>query len=367
MAEYTQTYWNELIDKYRKGTILDEERFQLEKQALDDPFLFDALEGFSLYENVSEESKKRITTSKIFTLPRIAVAASIIFLMAVMFNLNKNSQKASDNSIAMVLEEDEKVIPNIENNERDLSSDLTTTSTTNESVEPIENPSNDIRPKTVVKKNVEKKRKRSKADETEKIAPSVAEATQDYVKIDIPATEEDISESLNEITNKKDGEIVSAQDETVINTESMEQGRKEAVDLVNVLSFESVVQQQEQQQKLETERVTSELNIKKEQSDRRKRKAKTTLFYEAVPVIGKKIFDDYARERIDKRGLRQEKPQEVTIEFTINKNGSLTNFHHIFSGCPECGSFAISILQNSGEWKTVPSGFSGKARYTFIF
>ena len=90
-------------------------------------------------------------------------------------------------------------------------------------------------------------------------------------------------------------------------------------------------------------------------------------YYEAVPVIGKEIFDDYARQRIDDKGLRQPSPQKVVIEFTIDKKGGISNFKHIFSGCSECGAFAIAILQNSGEWKTVPPGFSGKARYTFTF
>ena len=110
-----------------------------------------------------------------------------------------------------------------------------------------------------------------------------------------------------------------------------------------------------------------EATVEKKEALTGLKRAKAKSYYEAEPVIGKKIFDDFAKESIDKRGLRQSKPQEVTIEFSIDKNGNLSDFHHIFTGCPECGAYAISLLQNSGVWKTIPPGFAGRARYTFNF
>jgi hypothetical protein len=145
--------------------------------------------------------------------------------------------------------------------------------------------------------------------------------------------------------------------------ETLDQDIIGAVDIVKVSNFEN----RAGQQKIEQIPIALESIAGVESSRISNDMEGNSVILEVAPVIGKKIFDDYAKELINERGLRQEKPQEVTIEFTIDKNGNLTDFHHIFTGCSECGSFAISILQNSGVWKTVPPGFVGKAKYTFIF
>jgi len=355
MAEYSQTYWNELIDQYRNGTISDQNRFQLEKQALDDPFLFDALEGFSLYDDEAKEENKNKTLTKIFTLPRIAAAASIVLLVAFMFNLkmNSGSQIESDNTIAMVLEEDEKAEISEERKSTSINSMVSSASETETSSEPeqiltdrdnktdnfgkaVANETKMDRPATVI------------APSNSKPAKDIVEANKEKVE-EVPAVDMDIV-ALDE-----------ADDE--IEKLSINQDKEEVVDVSNEVSVESEAKSQEPQLMVP---VASGSNVKREEVSRMK-KAQIKTYFEAVPVIGKEIFDDYAKERIDKRGLRQEKPQEVTIEFTIDKNGNLTDFHHIFTGCPECGPFAIAILTNSGEWKTVPPGYAGKARYTFVF
>ena len=50
---------NQLLDKYTNGEITSAERHLLEKEALDDQFLFDAIEGFS---KALEEKTKRSST-----------------------------------------------------------------------------------------------------------------------------------------------------------------------------------------------------------------------------------------------------------------------------------------------------------------
>ena len=369
MAEYTQTYWNELMDKYRNGTISENDRFQLEKQALDDPFLFDALEGFTLYEGEQKEEKEERKATKIFTLPRIAMAASVLFLVAVMFNLNSNksAQLESDKSIAMVLDGDEdevntEVMPEI-NNEAEVEADEAVISTTEEDVE-VESslPSKDVKPIAAAaqengidnKSNIEQKES----------SPIASKATQDYAKVKNEGNDraENENKESADLIDEKLGEIVSVTSEPALEEESISQVPKESVEIVGAANFENT----RQKDKIEIVIADSDLDMVKSESVKKKR-AKVSSFYKAVPVIGKEIFDDFAKESIDKRGLRQEKPQEVTIEFTIDKNGNLTDFHHIFTGCPECGPYAISLLQKSGEWKTVPPGFFGKARYTFIF
>lgn len=353
MAEYSQTYWNELIDQYRNGTISKRDRFQLEKQALDDPFLFDALEGFSLYDDGVNENSEDKTSVKIFTLPRIAIAASIVLLVGFLFNMNFNSnpQMEGDSTIAMVLEEDEQA------DEAEKKQGSGINSMVSNSAEPeVSNAPEQILP---VKEDPPNRDSNTGGDD---------------IKKDSPGNED------KQKNSRPSKEVVETNEQEAINDDEISDNIIVEVDLpegnVDELTVGQTIEEVADAGNIDTEAkdedaqmivpVESKSDVKNE-VESKKRKVKTNSYFEAVPVIGKEIFDDYAKERIDKRGLRQAKPQEVTIEFTIDKNGNLSNFHHIFTGCPECGPFAISILQNSGEWKTVPPGFSGKARYTFVF
>jgi len=108
----TDLYWSQLLEKLRRGVITDLERFELEKHALDDPFLFDAIEGYTLYDDaqndVGDQGSK--ATGRLFTLPRMAAAASVIFLVSMIWLMkgDQHDQLESDQSIAMVLDQDDK-------------------------------------------------------------------------------------------------------------------------------------------------------------------------------------------------------------------------------------------------------------------
>jgi hypothetical protein len=369
MTEFSQTYWNDQLDKYKQGIISEEERYQLEKQALDDPFLFDAIEGFSLYQKVEKTERKSTT---IFTLPRMAFAASLVLLVAIIFNLksNLNTKIEDDQTFAMVLDHGE-VTPDtqrdilaVEESLQDDESASTATTQTSESTQ--EEFLESVKPRKANNNSIDN---------------SIDESFS-KTKVESPISPSTRKDELPDPTVIVDADIVIA-------TKNADELRKEE------LSIEELVIEKEEPPldgvsvvndggDVEEVVITTALNDLKEkpehamnivdsQSNKRMggigilEEVKPLDFYDAVPIIGKEIFDDYAKGQIDERGLRQEKPQEVTIEFTIDKNGRLTNFHHIFTGCPECGSYAITILQNSGEWKTVPPGISGKARYTFIF
>lgn len=346
MTEFSQTYWNELIEKFRDGSISEKERYLLEKQALDDPFLFDALEGFSLYQ----ESEKKESSNKIFTLPRLAIAASLFIMVAVMFNLKSilNNQSQEDQSVAMVLEKDNMEPPRMVEEEAEVITKSDQASNISKNEQLNNNSIKSSQPVESVLGNRINKKTESMTETIEtinEIAPRQKSDTKEIVVADSDMEDKPIAQ-------KDDAPIVLESEEHEA-TVAVVQNAKGGNESPNANKFEGSPQK--------TEAVLFDSNLIK------KKKTNASSFYEAVPVIGKKIFDDYAKQRIDERGLRQEKPQKVTIEFNIDKNGNLTDFHHIFTGCSECGPFAISLLQTSGEWKTVPPGFAGKARYTFTF
>jgi len=358
MTEFSQTYWNELLEKYRNGTISDEDRFRLEKQALDDPFLFDALEGFSLYQEAPESKRK---TTGIFTFARIGIAASLVLLVAVIFNLktNLNPTLEEDQSIAMVLGEEDAAAPNVaevvvdsgsQKNKRVISSDTPP--------KPVSKVASQPEKDVTISTNISKRDDAKKA-ETEPSQPSKIEVGNLVVGVD-PDVEQNLDQNEGEMEEEQ---MISEEEDVLLDEVVVVKNGDTSVDIVNATNFKDFAKEKESE--MVPIGVLSEKNG--DSLGNISRKKMSFKIYEAVPVIGKEIFDDYAKQRIDERGLRQEQPQKVTIEFKIDKNGNLTDFHHIFSGCPECGPFAISLLTKSGEWKTVPPGFTGKARYTFIF
>jgi len=86
-----QTKKQVLLKKYIEKNISELERHELEKLALDDDFLFEAMEGYAHFHNAKEVKPiidvKR-STGKIFTLNKIlAVAASLILLFGAIFLL----------------------------------------------------------------------------------------------------------------------------------------------------------------------------------------------------------------------------------------------------------------------------------------
>ena len=96
----------ELLQQYRSGTISDSDRHILERAALDDPFLFDAMEGYAIYG--SNDDQKALTElavtknkekSKVRWLNNrlLGVAASLIALIAITFvvknQLSSNSSQ----------------------------------------------------------------------------------------------------------------------------------------------------------------------------------------------------------------------------------------------------------------------------------
>ena len=364
MTEYSQIYWNKLIEQYREGVISDQDRYQLEKQALDDPFLFDALEGFTLYDNSEKEIKPEKNRSKIFTLPRIAAAASIIFLVTTMIILKNqsDSQLESDNTIAMVIEDDaQEVNSNVEKKLEVSTSHNSPTATPN--VKESEKVNSDS-PSNLSVGQPTPNGNTGANDRIETDEFTFSDEVITKSKIENGDNEKELVEEIQfDKDETVEGGTETEDSDVMAEAPISKRQSKEIVESGNATKLEAIDVNDE----IEIIAVTSDLNLLEEEIRSKKKSSPNLLYYEAVPVIGKEIFDDYAKERIDERGLRQEKPQKVTIEFTIDANGNLTDFHHIFNGCSECGSYAISILTNSGVWKTVPPGFSGKARYTFIF
>lgn len=102
-------HWSDLLDRYKSGNISDADRYILERAALDDPFLFDALEGYSTIGRSTAEKQG----AKIFSLRNIAVAVSMVGLIAVIGYL----RTTSSDSALIVSEDTATETPEIPNSE----------------------------------------------------------------------------------------------------------------------------------------------------------------------------------------------------------------------------------------------------------
>lgn len=101
----------ELLRQYRSGTISDTDRHMLERAALDDPFLFEAMEGYAIYGSNADEAAlteltapKKKEKSKVRWLNNriLGVAASLLALVAITFVVkNQLSSEASEATIVI--------------------------------------------------------------------------------------------------------------------------------------------------------------------------------------------------------------------------------------------------------------------------
>jgi hypothetical protein len=111
----TEAYKRELLRKLVEGTINPSEYRQLELTAMDDPFLFEALEGFALnkgndftksmaniHQNVDQylNKKKRNKPAKLYI--AAAVVAGIVFTSIIVLNISKKENSISSKETVAV-------------------------------------------------------------------------------------------------------------------------------------------------------------------------------------------------------------------------------------------------------------------------
>ena len=356
MIVKSEKYWADLLEQYKLGSISKKDRFELEKRALDDPFLFDALEGFSFASQSAIPPQNKRT--RLLTLPRMAAAASLIFLVAMMFLLKNDStpDTSSDQSIAMVLDtkpeesqttdEGEKTPAEVNNTEEMVSPISSTSSKTTKNAEA----KSKLTESTTDQKSDDIK-KSEKEIIPEKSNTSPTQIGKSNVDIPIPTSEENENEEAIESDDKI---TASAKEEVHI--------PNNAKKLDSNISGSQLELENKASQVADNNSIPSLPKAK-----RSKKEEPISTFYKVEPAIGKKDFDEFVKESIDNRGLRQDSLHEVTVEFNIDKDGVLSNFLHIYNGCSECGGYAIYLLSSSGLWKTVPEGQAGRARYTLEF
>lgn len=103
------------IRKYLAGELDAHAMHQLEREALDDPFLMDAIEGYDLQhtdqqaqlDELQSKLQQRVNKGKVHRMPyrfTIAAAASVLVILSVAYLLWPRGRQAPENKTALVLE-----------------------------------------------------------------------------------------------------------------------------------------------------------------------------------------------------------------------------------------------------------------------
>jgi TonB family protein len=189
-----RNYTAEDIEKYHKGLLSAREMNELEKAALDDPFLADALEGYGLTSvnvagDLSELEKKlqeRISGAKIVSMvaPRNSfkwwkVAAAVVIIGGLGFFTFRLSTNNSNNKVAKLEDKkksnDQAVTPIIDSNKR-ATPETTSIANSNKRPETVTTAVSQKKTSTTLKRNVDTTNK----DLAASVADTDASATSNF-------------------------------------------------------------------------------------------------------------------------------------------------------------------------------------------
>lgn len=301
---------NQLLDKYSNGEITPAERHMLEKEALDDHFLFDAIEGFSksLENKALKVKSKKLWIDKL--LPYAAVAALTIGMVAVYMMQGDYEDKVSD--IAMALPQATTVAPPIPDNNAEVQNE-------NESMSGVQQPV-----KTESAQNKEPKTKYI-AKGKDKLLPK-----------------------------KKEEKILADVSESRRSDKSSSQENEASKMAVQKPLFDQAkVAQPSPPPAGPTQNMG--LSAGADSSYKSKNENNVTA---AFPAMGTEAFNNFIKRNVvkpsDSRFINFS--DEVEVKFRINEDGSLSHFIIQSTECMACGEEAIRVLKNSGKWITNPKG-----------
>lgn len=332
--QHNEHNWDNLLEDYQHNRLTPARRYELEKAALDDPFLFDALEGFALYGANAVSDRGTVPgaakATAVFSFRNMAVAASLLALVAVVGYMqtatNGRDLVASTDTIAESAEPSDG-----ETTDANTPIAMVTESTPEETVEQV-----------AVVQGVQKEA----PTESAKIAKKTV--VQDGVKASLG---QEVEEQVPA------GTSAPAPKPTIATIES---NSKELIKAKEEESMEAVVDTREKVQKSTTEatslrRSSSQLSkdLLKGQKPERTFAPTNDISGDAVnklvsPAKGWKNFEQYLAD--NKKKVSNLKPVVVTLSFTVSADGEVQDVRSQKSACSVCEEDAKELLTKSGLW-----------------
>ena len=390
MTEKNKTYTAADFAHYHAGTMPEGEMHTLEKAALEDLFLADALEGYAytpaaendiaaLTQRLNEKRKKKnVFLLSSFTNKGWLRIAAIFIVMAgagyILYNankLNKQSALAQNEIPAAVVEK--------ETNEQVFKADTTalSNSTVSDKQQQATKKDKIIIPPAAANPSKEKPFSLIKLNDLYAARENNADLKKDqqavpkekyFLKGKI-ADEKGKPVAFASIKDKKSdaatvtdtaGLFVLHSPDSSINAVASSEGYEPKPFTLNK-NAQPTIQMNKHEAEL-SEVVVTGYGVRKSKKESAASVSKILSGKAAgiqisttvpEPVIGKIKYDEYLKEKTKAANDSKDKhfAGEVLLSFSINKNGRPKNISVVNSFCTECNNKAIKILQNGPIWK----------------
>lgn len=370
MENKGRAYYDRLLNQYMDGTISSEDRFVLEKRALDDPFLFEALEGYQGKQKVSSETIQKLKTDvtnnsnenkRRIPIFRYGIAASVILLVGIgiwSIDLGNDPKDTIAMNTKIVSEEsvEEKTYKDQEFAESDPVATIQNTDTRN-----LLDQNQYETPKAVISQ-VE-----NETSEYERVANREVSAATDLVvedlKVESPQSTEGnkiilINPAPTEIASVTPPTVTSAvpeQEAGIVEEIIVEDASIEETAMEESVTSEDVVSEDKIFAKRKSSIISSNASSRSRELSRSDFITSLDESVIVAPPNGITEFKTNFVKSYETVRLAQNTGQEVIIEFLLSKDGKPSKFKIISDHSnPKCGNSVIDAIKKSGNWRTFP-------------
>jgi TonB family protein len=344
------------IERYHSGKMSPIEMHQLEKAAMEDPFLADALEGYSYTQTPADDRnwlqsqlKAKTEGAKVVVIVRsnrtrfLKLAAMLVLLVGGAWGVYQLGFKTKETDLAARKTPATEAATPLNNDtaSTEAPTTLDQSSKNEDAAANISSDSNLNTQQTTVDnkgdgtvalstQNKHSGRINSNAEEEASAPRAMRYGKVKGIETETASSMADESAASKPDSNQLGKDIVASAPQTVT-------PGKENV----------IVLQRNRNAELIPEVVLSSKSMK----DSNYRKPVIT-FEEAVPEKGSKYFDDYVAQNLQfpEEELKKNISGEVKLSFDVNDSGEAVNITVIKSLCTNCDKEAIRLLQQGPKW-----------------
>jgi TonB family protein len=363
------------IERYHSGKMSPQERHALEKAALDDPFLADALEGYafastpaadlqSIQSRLNEKLNRKKVVPFFSTYKWMSVAAIIVVLAGAGWFAYKASNKNNGFSVAQKNEEfsrPDKNVSSPENTIDSATSPLTNNfSGTERNQQTVTQEANRFglteqqptQKKATVKSEKNKSINTSPDAFTSRVATSESKdeknANEGYVansrNKDVSADKSFSSEPVARTLSKTAPAKRAATDSARTLNDALA-GQAKGITTNDTLNLNVVLKPQ----KVQMEEVVVNTGRTQKKSAHRY----PVVIVDSLTTEGDEEFDDYIADNIiiPDEIKQQSITGEVQVSFDVDRNGRPVNITIEKSLCSKCDEEAVRLLKQGPKWK----------------
>jgi hypothetical protein len=376
-SKYGNEFTGDDIERYHSGKMSSLEMHQLEKAAMEDPFLADALEGYAFTQTPSEdiawlqsqlqskaEGAKVVPVGGFSRSQFLRIAALFILLAGCGWAVYQLGFKSKNNDLAVAKTQELKTASPIKKDstpdDAALNQSKTTTDTNTNSLVETDDTNLNTQTTTIQNKGNGTVALSTQNRHTGRINANEKKATTSS-RIGLPKREEENIESTS---------VASSIDTPAFLREDTAKGKSDLNNKGFIASAPQTVTPGKDNvivmQRNKNAEPVPEVVLGKSMKDSNYRKPVIVL-EEATPEKGTAYFDDYVAQHLQlpEEELQKNTTREVKLSFDVNESGDAVNIAVVKSLCTECDKEAIRLLQQGPKWIKKKSAKKGTISIRF--